>query len=215
MSELARRERAVKRGWAAPGGFHDFLVRFLKVALPMGVGAFLAYLLVSPLSHTKEVSFLLDKKKVATASERLKTQTARYQGLDDNDQPFTIEAQQAIQKTSQTPIVNVTGVRAQMKLRDGPAVATADSGRYHMDQQKMDVDGPIHVTAPDGYRLETRDVTVDLNSHDVTGQHGVEGQMPLGHFTATNLAASLPNRHVTLTGRAHLHIDQGGLKKLK
>jgi lipopolysaccharide export system protein LptC len=215
MSELARRERAVKRGWAAPGGFHDFLVRFLKIALPIGVLGFVAYLLISPLSHNKEVSFLLDKKKVATAHERLKTQAAHYQGIDDQGRAFTVEADQAIQKTSDVPIIDISGVRAQMQLKDGPAVMTADSGRYHMDQQKMDVDGPVHVTAADGYKLETRNVTVDLNNHSLSGKQGVEGRMPLGRFTASTMAADMRNRHVTLGGRAHLHIDQGGLKRLK
>jgi lipopolysaccharide export system protein LptC len=209
------RDRAAKRGWAAPGGFHDFFVRSLKILLPAGVGVFLAYLLLTPLSHNKEVSFLLDKKKVATATERLKTQTAHYQGVDDNGRPFTIDADQAIQKTSQVPIVDITGVRAQMQLNQGPAVATANSGRYHMDKQTLDVDGPIHVVGANGYKLETRDVTLDLNTHSVTGRSGVEGQMTLGHFTAANMDANLPNQHVTLTGRVHLHIDQGGLRKMK
>lgn len=215
MSELARRERAVKRGWARPGGFHDFLVRFLKIALPVGVAGFLAYLLLTPLSHNKEVSFLLDKKKVASASERLRTQAARYQGVDDNDRPFTVEADKAIQKTSQVPIVDITGVRAQMQLKQGPTTATADSGRYHMDQQTLDVDGPIHVVGAGGYKLETRDVTLDLNKHTLSGHSGVEGYMPLGRFTASNMNASLPDQHVTLTGRPRLHIDQGGLKRVK
>jgi lipopolysaccharide export system protein LptC len=215
MPDQAQRERAAKRGWAAPGGFHDLFVRFLKIALPMGVGAFVAYLLLTPLSHNKEVSFLLDKKKVATATERLRTQTARYQGVDDNGRPFTIDAKQAIQKTSQVPVVDITGVHAQMQLDQGPAVATADSGRYHMDKQTLDVDGPIHVVGANGYKLETRDVTLDLNTHSVVGHQGVEGQMTLGRFTATDMAANLPNQHVTLTGRVHLHIDQGALRKMK
>ena len=215
MSELARRERAAKRGWARPGGFHDFFVRFLKIVLPVGVIGLLGYLLLTPLSHNKEVSFLLDKNKVATAPERLKTQAARYQGVDDQGRAFTVEADRAVQKTSQVPIVDITGVRAQMQLKDGPAHVVADSGRYHMDQQKMDVDGPVHVTAADGYRLETRNVTVDLNNHSLSGQQGVEGHMPLGRFTASTMAADIRNRHVILGGRAHLHIDQGGLKRLK
>ena len=215
MSELARKDRAVKRGWARPGGAHDYVVRFLKFALPVGVLAFIAYLLISPLSRNKEVSFLLDKKKVATASERLKTQAARYQGVDDQGRAFTVEANRAVQKTSQVPIVDITGVRAQMQMKDGPALATADSGRYHMDAQTMDVDGPIHVTAANGYKLETRNVTVDLTNHTLKGNQGVEGTMPLGRFDAANMAANMRDRHVTLTGRAHLHIDQGGLKKLK
>jgi lipopolysaccharide export system protein LptC len=215
MSELAKREQAVKRSWAAPGGFHDFFVRALKIVLPLAALVAVGYLLVSPLSHNKEVSFLLDKKKVATAAERLKTQAAEYRGVDDHGRPFIVNADRAVQKTSLVPIVDITGVRAQMQLKDGAAVATADSGRYHMDQQKMDVDGPIHVTAADGYRLETRNVTVDLNNHSLAGQQGVEGTMPLGRFTATGMKASIPDHHVVLTGRAHLHIDQGGLKRLK
>jgi lipopolysaccharide export system protein LptC len=215
MSELARRDRAVKRGWARPGGGHDYLVRFMKYGLPIGVLGLLGYLLISPLSHNKEVSFLLDKNKVATARERLKTQGARYQGIDDQGRAFTVNADRAVQKTSQVPIIDITGVRARMEMKDGPALATADSGRYHMDAQTMDVDGPIHVTAADGYKLETRNVTVDLNNHSLSGHQGVEGTMPLGRFTAANMAADMRSRHVTLTGRAHLHIDQGGLKKLK
>ena len=215
MSELARQDRAVKRGWARPGGAHDYLVRFLKFALPIGVLGFLAYLLISPLSRNKEVSFLLDKNKVATAHERLKTQAARYQGIDDQGRAFTVNADRAVQKTSQVPIVDITGVRARLQLKDGPAMMTADSGRYHMDQQKMDVDGPIHVTAANGYRLETRNVSIDLNNHTLAGRQGVEGQMPLGRFSAGTMSANLPNHRVSLGGRAHLHIDQGGLKKLK
>jgi len=67
MSDAGRRERAVKRRWARPGSAHDWLVGFFKIVLPLGVGAVLAYLLLSPLSKTKENSFLLDKKKVDVA----------------------------------------------------------------------------------------------------------------------------------------------------
>ena len=34
MSELADRERVAKRGWAAPGGAHDGLIKLLKIVLP-------------------------------------------------------------------------------------------------------------------------------------------------------------------------------------
>jgi len=215
MSELARREREVKRGWAAPGGFHDILVRVLKIGLPGIVVLLLGYLLLSPLSHRKEVSFLLDKKKVATARERLKTQAAEYRGTDDNGQPFTINADRAVQATSSVPIVQISGMSARMDLKDGPAVMKANNGRYHMDQQKVDVDGPIHVTAAHGYRLETRDVTVNLNNHQITGQSGVEGDMALGHFTATTMTADLKDRKLALGGRVHIHIVQGGLRQRK
>ena len=36
MSELAEKDRVVKRSWAAPGGMHDFLIRAMKILLPAG-----------------------------------------------------------------------------------------------------------------------------------------------------------------------------------
>jgi lipopolysaccharide export system protein LptC len=215
MSELARRDRDMKRGWAAPGGAHDWLVRLLKIGLPAGVGVLLAYLLLSPLSENKEVSFLLDKKKVNVAHERIKTQTAQYRGVDDKGRPFVVDAQKAVQATSSVPIVDINGMSAQIQLKDGPATIAADRARYHMDRQNADVVGPVVVNGANGYRIETRDVNLDFNSHRLSGSNGVQGRMPLGTFSAGSLSADLPNRQVTLAGRAHLHIDQGGLRRKK
>jgi lipopolysaccharide export system protein LptC len=212
MSELAENRRRAKRGWAAPGGLHDWLMRFLKVVLPAGVGLLLAYLLLSPLSKEKEISFLLDKNKVDVARERLKTQSAEYRGLDDQGRAFTIQAAQAVQEKSSVPIIDIGGMAARIQLKEGPATLTADKARYNLDTQKVDVLGPILFTAADGYRLETRDVILDLNNHSAVSGGGVEGRMRLGRFTAGGMTVSLPDRRVVLTGRPRLHIEQGAIR---
>ena len=212
MNEAADQERRAERRWAAPGGLHDVLVKLLKVLLPAAVGVLLAYLLLSPLSKNREISFLLDKNKVDVAGERLKVQSAQYRGLDNQGRPFTIDADKALQATSAEPVVDIDGMAASIQLTDGPARIQAPKGRYNMDAQKVDVLGPILITAPDGYRLETRDVLVDLNTHRLGSDKGVEGQMPLGRFTADRMSADLPSRRVVLSGRARLHIVQGAVR---
>lgn len=212
MSELAEDRRRTKRGWAAPGGLHDWLMRFLKVVLPAGVGLLLAYLLLSPLSKEKEISFLLDKNKVDVARERLKTQKAEYRGLDDRGRAFSIQAAQAVQAKSSDPVVDIGGMSARIQLDEGPATITADRARYNMDTQKVDVLGPILFTAADGYRLETRNVALDLNKHTAVSGGGVEGRMRLGRFTAGGMTVDLPQRRVVLTGRPRLHIEQGAIR---
>jgi lipopolysaccharide export system protein LptC len=212
MSELAEDRRRAKRGWAAPGGLHDWLMRLLKVALPAGVGLLLAYLLLSPLSKEKEISFLLDKNKVDVARERLKTQSAEYRGLDNQGRAFSIQAAQAVQAKSSEPVVDIGGMAAKIQLKEGPATITADKARYNMDSQKVDVLGPILFTAADGYRLETRDVVVDMNSQRAVSGGGVEGRMRLGRFTAGGMTVDLPERKVVLTGRPRLHIEQGAIR---
>jgi lipopolysaccharide export system protein LptC len=211
-SDPAEERREAKRGWAAPGGAHDWLMRFLKIVLPAGVGLLLAYLLLSPLSKEKEISFLLDKNKVDTARERLKTQKAEYRGLDDKGRPFSIQAAQAVQARSSDPVVDIGGMAARIQLEDGPASITADKARYNMDTQKVDVLGPILFTASDGYRLQTNDVALDLNKHVAVSGGGVQGEMRLGRFTAGGMTVDLPQRRVVLTGRPRLHIVQGAIR---
>ncbi|HEX8571986.1 MAG TPA: LPS export ABC transporter periplasmic protein LptC, partial [Allosphingosinicella sp.] len=187
-------------------------VKALKVLLPAGVGVLLAYLLLSPLSKNREISFLLDKNKVDVAKERLKVQQAQYRGQDNKGRAFTIDAQRALQPSSADPVVQIEGMAARLDMADGPATIAAKNGRYNMDTQKVDVLGPILFTAADGYRLETRDVALDLNKHVAVSGAGVEGRMRLGRFTAGGMSVDLPQRRVVLTGRPRLHIEQGGLR---
>lgn len=212
MSEAALRSRARKQSWAAPGGFHDRLVRLLKVALPMAIGVLMAFLALAPLSKSSEISFLLDKNKVEVAEERMRVQRARYRGQDVRGRPFTIDARQAVQATSADPVVDIVGMDANIRLDDGPAMLRANQGRYDLETERMAVVGPISFSAADGYRLDTRDVVIDLNRRTLASAGAVQGRMPLGRFSADRLNADLPSRRVTLTGRARLHIVQGGIR---
>ncbi len=212
MSEAAFEERLRKQGWAAPGGLHDFLVRILKVLLPTGIGVLLAYLALAPLQKGRDISFILDKNKVDVAKERMRVQSARYRGQDNEGRPFTIDASSAVQATSQDPIVEILGMSAEIGLENGPATLRADRGRYDIEAQKVDVIGPILFTAADGYSLTTRNVAVDLNTRALESRGPVEGTMPLGRFSADKLQANLPQKKVVLSGRARLHIKQGGIR---
>lgn len=212
MSELAERDRVVKRGWAAPGGIHDYLIKGMKLLLPAGVGIMLAYLLLSPLSRKAEISFRLDKKEVEVARERLRIQSPQYRGADNKGRAFVVDAVSAVQATSKEPVVEIVGMTAQIMLAEGVANLRAPRGRYDMEAQRVDVVGPILLTTADGYKLETRDVALDLNAQTLTGDKGVEGTMPLGRFTAQRMKVDMRDRRVSLQGRARLHIEQGGLR---
>ena len=212
MSELAARERLKKQDWAAPNSFHDRLMRALKTALPALIGLLLAYLAMAPLTRSREISFILDKNKVEVARERMRVQTAQYSGLDDKGRPFTLSARSAVQVNSRDPVVRIGGVRADIRLDDGPAAMAALRGTYNVETQQIGVIGPIAVRAPDNYRLQTHDVTVDLNSRSLHSAGSVQGTMRLGNFAANRIHADLDKRTVILDGNARLHIIQGGLR---
>ena len=212
MSEAARRERAQKRRWAEPGSRHDVLVRWLKFGLPALGLILLLFLLFAPLTSQDDVSFILDKEEVDEASERMRVEKARYTGEDKNGQQFTIIAEQALQETSAVPIVEIEGMAARLELENGPLDVTADQGTYDIDEKKVEVPGGIKVRGPDGYKLDTSGVTVDLDERRLWSDDRVSGEMRLGEFSAGGLEADLGARTVTLTGGATLKIRQGSVR---
>ena len=212
MSEAATREREFRQHWAVPGSRHDLLVRFAKVALPSAVGVLIAFLALAPLDKEGDVSFILDKKKVDNAPERMRVESARYVGQDNRGQKFEISANSALQQSSDVPIVDIQGMLARLGLAQGPLMIGANQGRYNLDTQKIAITGPVRVLGPDGYRLETRDVTVDLKQRQLASAGPVSGEMRLGRFTAGRLRADLGERKVVLDGGARLKIVQGAVR---
>ena len=212
MADAIARKRPRKDRWAVPGSAHDRLVRFAKVALPSAVGALIAVLALAPLGKHNDVSFILDKKKVQNAQEAMRVEAARYVGTDDKGQQFTMVANRAIQPTSDVPVVDISGMLARLNLAQGPLLVAANRGRYNLDTQKVNVDGPVKVVGGDGYRLVTRDVTVDLKHRQLASAGPVSGGMRLGQFEAGQLKADLGTRTVVLDGGARLKIVQGAVR---
>jgi len=201
-----------KQGWAVPGSAHDRLVKLSKIVLPAAVGVLIAVLALAPLGRKGDVSFILDKKKVENAHERMRVESARYVGTDDKGQKFVVNARNAIQPSSDEPIVRINGMSAQLDQPQGPLMIRANQGRYNLDTQKIRIDGPVRVVGGDGYRLATSDVTVDMKQRKLHSDGQVAGQMRLGQFEAGQLNADLGSRTVVLDGGARLKIVQGAVR---
>jgi lipopolysaccharide export system protein LptC len=212
MSEAADRGREARQHWAVPGSQHDRVIRFAKIALPASVGVLVAFLALAPLDRSGDVSFILDKNKVENAPERMRVDVARYTGEDNEGRRFEIVANSAVQRSSDQPIVDIRGMVAKLWLAQGPVMLMANFARYNLDEQMVRVVGPIRATGPDGYLLNTSDVTVNLKQRSVTGSGGVQGRTKLGEFTAGRLTADLADRTVTLDQGARLKIVQGAVR---
>lgn len=182
------------------------MIAVLRVVLPVAIGIMAAFVVVLPLYAGGDVSFLLDKKKVEVAKERIRIQSATYRGQDDKGQPFAVNAGSAVQKSSAEPILRLNQLSAQIGLTDGPANVVAQRGHYDMDTQQVIIDGPLKVDSTGGYYLTTRDATLDLKSKTLKSGGAVTGTVPQGTFSANQMKADLENHIVNLDGNARLRI---------
>jgi lipopolysaccharide export system protein LptC len=212
MSEAAHRKQEIKRHWAEPGSRHDAVIRAVKFGLPILIVGLVFLLAIAPFEQRGDVSFILDKNEVEQARERMRVEQARYIGEDNRGQKFLIVADRAVQPSSNVPVVAIEGVRARLDLTRGPLTIAALKGRYNLEREMVAVDGPIHIVGPDGYRLATRDVIVDLDKRTMNSTGQVSGTMPLGQFQAGSLSADLDERTVRLNNGVRLKIVQGAVR---
>lgn len=209
MSEAARERLGKRQSWAAPGGRHDRLVKYLQIILPVTIGILAAFLTMAPLQKSNELSFLLSRDNVDIAPERLRVEAARYSGADGAGRPFELNAASALQRTSSTPIVELEDLSAQLELDDGLAFIVANRGLYDLEEEIVSIEGPLEFRAADGYRLQTSNVLVRLDQREMRSAGEVDGRIPLGAFSAERMRVDMPSRTVFLEGRARLRIVQG------
>lgn len=209
MSQQADDDRVRRRQWAALGGRHDRLVRAVQLGLPIIVGALAAIMLFAPFSNHGQISFLVAKDSIAVAGQRIMVDRAQYRGSDNQGRLFTISADNAIQRSAADPVVRMTGVNAQVMMADGPATLAALAGRYDPGRDLLFVDGPLRFATMDGYQLDTRNVTINLQTRTATSIGGVTGSTRAGRFRADSMAVNLQARTVALRGHVHLRMTQG------
>lgn len=208
MSELADRARSERQLWAATGSSHDRVIAILRLVLPVAIVALVILLALAPLTVGRDISFVLSKDRVDVARERMRVTAATYRGQDSKGQPFQLNAASAVQVSSRDPVVRLQDLAATIRLDDGPARVDAGHGRYDMDSEKVAIDGPVLFRSADGYRIETRDVGIDLKTRTAASKGRVDGRMNIGTFSGDRFTADLNSRVVVLEGRARLHIDQ-------
>jgi len=209
MTVQAEKIRNRRRAFAAPGSSLDKTVRWLAIGLPALVGVVVALMVVTPLGPRGEVSFLLNRNKVATAPNRLFVNNAVYRGEDEKGREFSLTAGEAVQHSASQPVVQMRDLVGRMLLEQGPAVLTARTGVYNYETNRVTVPGEVRFVAADGYQMNTGGVSVDLDKKTLAGGGGVAGAVPAGTFTADSIRANLAQRTVSLNGHAHLRMVPG------
>lgn len=213
MSDLARRTRSARRRWARPGSGHDRVVTLSRTVLPVLIGVLFAFLVFMPLRGGGDVSFLLDRTKVQVARERLRLQTAVYRGADARGRSFMLSADQAVQKSSAEPVVQLSGLSGEIALPKGPAKLAAMRGRYDMRRDEVGLTGDVRLDTDQGYAVRTSDATIELKGEHLHSNAPVTGALPRGgSFSAQRMSADLVNDKLLLDGDARLRIVPGRRK---
>lgn len=204
-SRASARQRA-----ALPGSRHEWVMGQFKWLLPTLAGALALTILIWPLLGVQEFSFLLAKDQVALAPERLRVARAEYRGKTASGEAFAIQAGSAVQRSSADAVVALTNLSASIDDRDGPSQVDAPKGRYFIDEDRLEVSGPVRLRSDGGYRINADTVQIDLKRRTLASADPVSGLTPIGSFSADSLSGDLAGKRMSLIGDVHVRITQRG-----
>ena len=186
-------------------GYSNF-VGFMRYALPLGAILLLGLVIVWPLATGREEGFRISFSDAPDLDGSLRMVNARYLGVDDRNQPYTVTAAEASQPQPNSALVTLHDISADVFLDDrrGQWLAlTAREGLYQRDERYLDLAGDVSIFSDQGHEFHTARAHVDLAARTADGDASLDGQGPLGLLQAGNFF---------LDDNAHSMFFGGGVK---
>lgn len=163
------------------------MVAVAKRVLPVAALGLLAAIALWPEFETAQERGRVAFRRVAEVRpDALHIVNPRYQGLDEQNRPYTVTADVAVQAGDQD-IVNLTTPRADLLLSDGGWVyLEARGGRYDKPRNWLDLAGNVTIHHDDGTQFVTERAALDIAAGNGEGKDPVAAQGPFGTLTATD-----------------------------
>jgi lipopolysaccharide export system protein LptC len=187
---------------------YGLLVGWLKLLLPT-VALVLVIIAVFWAYFEDEGKIITDTLTRANdlVSEHLEVSQAKYTGLSDDGQRYTITAETVQQETVDAPHVLFVQPRADIHLDNGSwALVSANRGSLDRENQVLELTEAVNLFHDLGYEFRTESATLDLAAGSAYGFDPVEGQGPFGYVEADGFQIIDRGEIVQLTGKARIVI---------
>jgi lipopolysaccharide export system protein LptC len=141
---------------------------------------------------------------------------AKYEGVDEQGQPFTVTADRAVRVLGDAAdagdlsrldaeTVDLVRPRAELKLPEGRALSlSAHEGRFAQGDARLDLKGGVTLEDGRGNALWIDRVDVDLDGNALVADTPVRGEGPDGRIDAEGLRLEDGGNTIIFTGRATL-----------
>ncbi len=188
---------------------YSIFVGFMKVLLPALAAALMLLVVAWPQFTIDDSGFRLSVSKLAPdQADSLTMLNARFDGLDEEERPYTLTADMATQSDSDKDLVELELPKADITLEDGTWLAlTARSGEYRQQSRILDLTGSVSLFHDQGFELRTEAARVDLVKGRAVGALPVQGQGGAGLIQAEGFRVLDRGARIIFTGKAHMIVN--------
>ena len=189
-----------------PGRYSGF-VGLMRYLLPAMAAALLGLVVAWPLVSGGEEGIHVPLIDDPDVDGRLTMVNASYQGTDARNRPFAVRGAEAFQPESDSPIVHLSGIEADIfgdQARSSMMAMTANEGLYQRDVEQLDLSGDVTVRYDAGHEFRTSKARIDLPAGIARGNEPVSGESPYGLLDAGNFALLERGEIMTFGGRVRM-----------
>lgn len=201
--------RARKTPTAGQLARRRFLLRWTKRLLPvLAVGLLLAVALWPEFERSEDRARVSFRRVIQASPEALRVVEPRYQGLDEQNRPYTLTADTATQAGQQQDVVDLEEPRADILLNDGAWVLLeARAGRFDKARNHLDLTGNVTLWHDNGTMMVTEQAAVQLAEGAASGDAPVAAQGPFGTLTSEGFRLRDRGQVVIFTGNARAVLE--------
>lgn len=188
---------------------HSRWVRGLRVALPVlalaGLVGFGALVWVS-----NAIPDGLDVEALSVQNGELVMTNPRLVGFDERDQPYSVDAERAMQNITNPDLFQLEEVLAELPLADGRRVTVlSQSGAYDRGTERLTIPDPFTVMIDDGTVAEFANGEVDVAAGTMMSDGAVDIRGPDARIEAERMDIERAGRTATFTGGVVVTIEPG------
>lgn len=185
-------------------------MRLAKWLLPLaGVGLLVGIAVWPELDRMEDRARVSFRRVLQAQPDAVRMVEPRYQGLDEQNRPFTVTANVAAQ-TDQPDIVDLERPRADILLTDGSWVLLESrDGRFDKASNRLDLSGEVTLWQDGGNMLVTEAAVIDLKEGSAAGDRPVAAQGPFGTLVSEGFRLTERGQVVVFTGRARAMLEGG------
>ncbi|HSV29471.1 MAG TPA: LPS export ABC transporter periplasmic protein LptC, partial [Candidatus Omnitrophota bacterium] len=187
----------------------------MKIILPSLAVVLLGLVVAWPRLVSDDDRFHIGFAKISPDQvQTLSMVNARYFGVDERNNPFTVTADAATEEDPKAGIIVLQTPKADFTTKSGANVyLQAEQGFYHQKQQLLELVGDVSLFHDQGYELHTEEAEIDLAKGNAVGTKPVDGHGPQGKLVGQGFKISDNGKQVLVTGRSSLILKGPGGKK--
>ncbi len=181
----------------------------LSIAVIMLLSAVIIWPMTNPVGKALKLSFTSIKKNESGGSSMI---NPSFHGIDKNNQPFRIEASEAVQEDNNNVILKK--IKGDLALKDGTWVyLSADKGSVDISKKKALLKEDVHLLSDTGYEFVTSSAEIDFREAVASGNEDVTLYGLPGVLKATGFEVLESGQKFIFHGRVELVIFKKNKKR--